>query len=112
MTGPIHNPQCDMPDDTPKCLNEPKIQLNIKESFELPWPVNDARAKELHYSIAEMIAVDNQPMSIVEDSGFARLMNKMKPRYKLPSRKYLADVIIIFNCSYFYYLCSRIKLII
>lgn len=83
-----------MPEDTPKCLNEPKIQLNIKESFELQWPVNDARAKELHYSIAEMIAVDNQPMSIVEDSGFARLMNKMKPRYKLPSRKYMADVII------------------
>lgn len=41
-----------------------------------------------------MIAVDNQPISIVENIGFVRLLKKMKPKYKSPSRKHITDVII------------------
>ena len=41
-----------------------------------------------------MIAVDNQPISIVEDLGFTRLMNKLKPNYEIPSRKYVTNNVL------------------
>jgi len=34
----------------------------------------------------EMICVDLQPLSIVENIGFRRLVNELQPRYKIPSR--------------------------
>ena len=44
--------------------------------------------------VAEMIALDNQPFSIVEDNGFKRLVEVLEPRYKLPSRQYFAEAAI------------------
>ena len=41
-----------------------------------------------------MIAVDNQPFYLVEDIGFTCLLHTLKPRYKLPSRKYLSETVI------------------
>jgi hypothetical protein len=36
------------------------------------WDINDHRAKEIHYLIGEIIAVDTQPYSIISDIGFQR----------------------------------------
>ena len=36
-----------------------------------------------------MIALDMQLFSLVEDTGFIRLVKELKPRYTAPSRKYL-----------------------
>ncbi len=58
------------------------------------WDINDHRSRELHYLIAEMMALDNQPFSIVEDRGFTRLMNKIQPKYKIPGRKYFTEKVI------------------
>ena len=41
-----------------------------------------------------MIAVDLQPFSIVEDTGFVRLMKHTYLRYIVPSRKYFSEKII------------------
>ena len=41
-----------------------------------------------------MIAVDNQPFMLVEDLGFLRLMNKVCPEYKVPSRHYFSDTVV------------------
>ena len=41
-----------------------------------------------------MIAIDLQPFSIVEDVGFCRLIADLEPRYSLPSRRYLSEVVI------------------
>ncbi|CAG4990860.1 unnamed protein product [Colias eurytheme] len=41
-----------------------------------------------------MIAVDNQPLSILEDQGFNRLMSVVKPKYQFPSRKYMSEKVI------------------
>ena len=41
-----------------------------------------------------MIAIDSQPFSIVEDTGFVRLMKHTCPRYIAPSRKYFSEKII------------------
>ena len=71
-------------------------QLTLKETVELKklWDINSSQAQQIHYSIGEMIAVDCQPFSIVEDPGFQRLMKLLKPTYNLPSRKYFSTKII------------------
>ena len=38
--------------------------------------------------IADMIIIDLQPYSIVEDQGFLALLNAAFPHYKVPSRQY------------------------
>ncbi|GLV33340.1 hypothetical protein CBL_08610 [Carabus blaptoides fortunei] len=60
-------------------------QITLSESFErkLLWDVNNAKAKRYHYLIAEMIAMDNKPFSIVEKVGFKRLLEQAIPHYEL-----------------------------
>ena len=55
------------------------------------WGLNDPRALCIHRKIGEMIAVDNQPFSLVEDIGFIRLLHTLEPRYNLPSQKYFSE---------------------
>ena len=38
------------------------------------WDINDARAQQIRKFVMEMIALDNQPFSLVEDIGFVRLL--------------------------------------
>ena len=40
-----------------------------------------------------MIAVDNQPFSVVSNIGFTRLMNYIELRYCIPSRTYFSEMI-------------------
>lgn len=71
-------------------------QLKLQEciSSASQWAIDDLRSREIHFCIGEMIALDNKPMSVVERVGFTRLMKKVKPKYKLPSRKYFSETII------------------
>lgn len=58
------------------------------------WDINDARAQRVHRRIVDMITLDCQPFSVVENLGFIRLLSELQPRYNLPSRKYLVTNII------------------
>ena len=71
-------------------------QLSLEEMQELskPWDINDARSQHVHKRIGEILAVDCQPLSMVEDIGFKRVLQSLEPRYKCPSRKYYTDTII------------------
>lgn len=71
-------------------------QRTLKETLDLKkiFDINSPQAQKIHYAIGEMIALDTQPFSIVEDIGFKRLMNLVKPSYQLPSRKYFTTNII------------------
>lgn len=40
----------------------------------------------------EFICLDHQPLSVVGDAGFKRLVYSLDPRYTLPGRKYFTDV--------------------
>ena len=62
-------------------------QLSLQGTKQLnkQWDINDARAKAVHQRLGEMIALDYQPMSIVEDVGFRRFVNILEPKYSLPS---------------------------
>ncbi len=41
-----------------------------------------------------MVALDNQPFSIVEDSGFKALIKSLEPMYSLSSRRYITETVI------------------
>ena len=66
---------------------KPLRQIILEESQDRVkvWDINDPRAKKTHQLIGEMIALDTQPFSIVEDVGFTCLLHCLEPRYQLPS---------------------------
>jgi hypothetical protein len=64
--------------------------IDRNKAFQASHP----RAQELTRALAEMIAIDLQPFSIVMDEGFIRLMAKAEPRYILPSDKYFRETAI------------------
>ena len=41
-----------------------------------------------------MIAMDNQPFSIVEDQGFIELLAELEPRYVIPSTKFFNETML------------------
>ena len=51
-------------------------QLSLQETPELskPWDINDGRSQRMHKNIGKMLAVDCQPLSMVEDVGFKRVL--------------------------------------
>ncbi|XP_030751768.1 zinc finger BED domain-containing protein 1-like isoform X2 [Sitophilus oryzae] len=51
------------------------------------------RKKEIDEQVALMVATDLQPYSFVEDTGFRKLMNIMDPRYVVPSRKTIKNLL-------------------
>ena len=59
-----------------------------------PFGLNHPTARKITQTVGEMIALDNQPFSIVDDLGFKNLVRVLKPRYNLPSRRYFAEVVI------------------
>lgn len=59
-----------------------------------PFGINHPTARKITRSVAEMIALDNQSFSIVDDLGFKNLVGILEPRYNLPSRRYFAEVVI------------------
>ena len=71
-------------------------QLTLKELKEQKdtWHYDNSERKIVTQWIAEMMAIDSQLFSIVEDIGFVRLMANVCPRYSMPSRKYFAEKII------------------
>ena len=81
---------CNCPEDTRS------TQLTVEETLSLKkiWDINSSQAISIHNSVAEMVIVDCQPFSIIEDVGFNKLMKCLKPNYELPSRKFFKEKII------------------
>jgi len=77
-------------------LQEPQAQSSVYTAFERDseWDFNDPRSMKIHQLIARMIAVDNQPLSVVSNDGFRAFMQGVEPRYKLPSESYLRQVAV------------------
>ena len=63
-----------------KQLSLAETEVRVKS-----WDINDPRTIRIHQKIAEMMALDFQPYSIVSDTGFTELLT-LEPRYNLPSR--------------------------
>lgn len=71
-------------------------QLTLIETVDKmkKWDIKDKRAQEIHRLIGEMIVLDNMPFSMVENSGFRRLMQKLASNYNIPSRNFFSTNII------------------
>lgn len=50
-----------------------------------PYKNDSNKKKELDNLVVRMIVEDLQPLSVVEDKGFKKLVNGLNPRYDLPS---------------------------
>ena len=59
-----------------------------------PPAFDHPRAKEISKRIDEMIALDNEPFTVVNHIGFKQLMKLLEPRYQLPSDKYFSETLI------------------
>jgi len=57
-------------------------QVTLAQAEDMPkvWDINGVRAKAIHIKIAEMIALDCQPYSVVDDIGFRALVHVLEPR--------------------------------
>ena len=78
---------------------EGMILPTLQHTLEGQWKINDPRARALTYKIVEMIVIDNQPLNMVRDLGFTRLMNYVRPRYNIPSRSHITNYIAQCVCS-------------
>ena len=50
--------------------------------------------KLLTYRVAEMIAIDLQSFSVVEDTGFIRMVAELDSRFVLSIWRYLREVVV------------------
>ena len=55
------------------------------------WDISDPKAVRL----TQKTGVDSQPFSIVDNSGFVGVLNVAEPRNVVPSRKFIADKIVL-----------------
>jgi len=58
------------------------------------WDINHPPAQAINRKVMGMIALDNQPFTIVKDEGFIDLMAHMQPKYCLPSRRYFSETML------------------
>lgn len=70
--------------------NARAVQQTIESSRK--FDKDSAKAKGITKKVMEMIALDDQPISMIEDQGFRQLIEFIEPRYTLPSRRHFADV--------------------
>ena len=71
-----------------------QVSLDLLVAKHQPFGFDHPKSREINRLVGELIAVDNQPFSIVDDIGFTRLIHHLEPRYKLPSRRYFSETLI------------------
>ncbi|KAJ8886899.1 hypothetical protein PR048_013111 [Dryococelus australis] len=74
-------------------------QPTLSQKYEriIKFKPHDYRAQKVTKLITEMICLDMQPLPVVENAGFKRLINHLEPWYTFPSRtvssnKYLNEM--------------------
>lgn len=74
-------------------LTSAAVDLNAvyKSAVAANAVLSSAKRNSFDQSLLEMIAIDFQPLSIVEDCGFQRLISKLQPSYRLPTRQTLFE---------------------
>lgn len=70
------------------------ISVTRTDPVVTPFSDCSARKEILDKKLAMMISQDCQPYSIVEDAGFREFVHSLQPKYVLPTRKTLSNVII------------------
>ncbi|XP_064475464.1 zinc finger BED domain-containing protein 4-like [Ornithodoros turicata] len=76
--------------DSIRSAKQPRITDILKQNEPLPA----SKVKALNRKVAELIALDYQPLSIVADRGFSALTKEAVPNYELPSRTTVSRTLI------------------
>ena len=71
----------------------PKVQPTLAQALERSskYKPDSNRKRLLDDCILNLIIMDIQPLSIVEDRGFRHLIHSLDPRYEIVSRKHLSS---------------------
>lgn len=71
-------------------------QVTLQQFSQLTQPFSQDHPKQqsMTKKLAKMICCDLQPLSVVENEGFRELLRVAEPRYVIPSRKTVTNVII------------------
>ncbi len=64
-------------------VKQPTLRTFIQKNPSRNQGPSDVKIKEITYAIGEMMGLDNQPYSMVENVGFKRLMAKALPQYQV-----------------------------
>lgn len=70
---------------TSPSLNQPTVSDAFKRRE--PYSRDSMRWKDITFRIMEFICLDEQPLSVVEDKGFRRLLSCLDPRYDPPRQE-------------------------
>lgn len=72
----------------------PNVYNNLEqeETRTIPWTAETH--KEKHKLFVNWIITDQQPFTIVENQNFKKFIASIQPRYKIPSRHTLKDMIM------------------
>lgn len=75
--------------------------LNLKQptysgyvDLKKPFEPSDPKQLKITRLIGEMMVLDSQPFSIVDDAGFKQLTHFMEPRYRMPDRTHFSRRVI------------------
>ncbi len=68
-------------------------QLTLTDAFQRQVKLSNQNPKAVKITekVLEFIVLDDHPLSVVENTGFCRLMDHLEPRYSLPSRTYISE---------------------
>ena len=84
----------DMDDSGENCKKLKQVSLKECLSNVKQYPRGSQQEMAITDAIANMIIMDLQPMSIVEDVGFNQLLNVTVPGYKPPSRAHMTSKVL------------------
>ena len=79
-------------DEAKKCFGEADAKQPLMSMFTDARRCSPARATRITELIAEMVARDLRPLSVVEGDGFRQLVNYIEPNYRVPSRPHIRSV--------------------
>ena len=82
--------------------SQPTLQKVLERSN--PLPKDSERWQTLVEAISNFITSDMQPLLVVENAGFKKLLHTAEPRFKIPSRPYFTNTVIPAM-----YACNRAK---
>ena len=78
--------------------NMKTYQPTVLRTFEMKerekYKPTEFKKKKIDDLILQMVTMDLQPISIVEDRGFKELLNFIDPRYPMVSRKHLTQTLL------------------
>lgn len=69
-------------------------QTTLTGGFAAPLAAMSTRAKEITRCIGVFMAKDMRPFSVVENEGFKLLINKLEPKYTIPSRPHFSQTVM------------------